>query len=312
MEILDAAHEVLSQARVELHYREIAKRIVSQKLFLPTAKDFGHVVGSRLCADTKSNGSASRFRHGSRGGLFRLASEQPADREAVTTVPRGPMKILGAVEHVLRSVGHPMTAKELAAEITSQKLFSSRSGKFENMVLGRVYQDTRDRVARGEKPRFVRLAGGAVGLVGMSTPSPASQAGAPATPMAPAGLRSLSPTQLEQLVGDLLSAVGYDRVVVTPATHDRGVDVEGHRPLDSGGTVAVKVQVKHWKAKVQAPDIQKIRGAAGPAECMVVTSGEFSAGAIKEANRPEMKMVRLIDGRHLESLLLQYGVPIAK
>lgn len=69
------------------------------------------------------------------------------------------------------------------------------------------------------------------------------------------------------------------------------------------------VQVKRWKTKnhVQAPVVQQVRGSLGTHEQgLIITTSDFSAGAKREAERPNAVPVALMDGDKLVELLAEY------
>ena len=75
------------------------------------------------------------------------------------------------------------------------------------------------------------------------------------------------------------------------------------------------VQVKRWKTKnhVQAPVVQQVRGSLGTHEQgLIITTSDFSAGAKREAERPNAVPVALMNGDKLVELLAEYQVGIRR
>jgi len=75
------------------------------------------------------------------------------------------------------------------------------------------------------------------------------------------------------------------------------------------------VQVKRWKTKnhVQAPVVQQVRGSFGTHEQgLIITTSDFSAGAKREAERPNAVPVALLNGDKLVELLAEYQVGIRR
>ena len=60
MNFLDAAHQVLQQAQEPLHFTEIARRALAQKLIITEGQTPDATMGSRLYVDTKKEGSQFR------------------------------------------------------------------------------------------------------------------------------------------------------------------------------------------------------------------------------------------------------------
>jgi restriction system protein len=311
MRILDALHDILLKAGKPLHYDELTKRAIAGG-WQPGGPTPENTVNSRLSTDIRKKGRNSRFVRAEPGvyGLRRRDSGQVSPGPSRdTSKARKKLSFLDAAEQVLReSGGKPMHyGKELWPAVEQRGLVDTSGQTPANTLYVQVLQDVSRRNARGLKQRFARYKGGYIGLAGGSGRGSEVTSRLGKTPTK--GLGSLKPEELESLVGELLTAMGYDQVRVTPATRDRGVDVSGQRPLEGGESLKVNVQVKHWKAKVQAPDVQKIRGASsGREECAIVTSSDYSAGAYREANRLDMKGVKLINGDCLMELLARYGV----
>jgi len=76
MNFLDAAHEILGQAKQPLHYSEIASRALAAGLLDTSGQTPEATMGSRLYVDTKRPGS--RFRRAGRG-VFALAPTQAGE-----------------------------------------------------------------------------------------------------------------------------------------------------------------------------------------------------------------------------------------
>jgi hypothetical protein len=75
------------------------------------------------------------------------------------------------------------------------------------------------------------------------------------------------------------------------------------------------VQVKRWKTKnhVQAPVVQQVRSSFGTHEQgLIITTSDFSAGAKREAERPNAVPVALMNGDKLVELLAEYQVGIRR
>jgi restriction system protein len=75
------------------------------------------------------------------------------------------------------------------------------------------------------------------------------------------------------------------------------------------------IQVKRWKPsnRVQAPEVQKVRGSLGTHEQgLIVTTSDFSTGARDEAARANAVPVALMNGEQLVALLAAYGIGVSK
>ena len=113
------------------------------------------------------------------------------------------------------------------------------------------------------------------------------------------------PIAFQWLVRALLIKLGYTDVIVSKASGDGGVDVRA--TLVGGGVARIRtcIQVKRQQS-VGAPVVQNIRGALSAHEAgLLVTSGQFTAGAIAEAKDPQKLPIALVNGGQLLELLLE-------
>ena len=69
----------------------------------------------------------------------------------------------------------------------------------------------------------------------------------------------MNPYKFEQLVGQLLEAMGYEQVEVTKASGDKGVDVIGQVQVGIT-TITEVVQVKRMQNTITRPYIDQLRG----------------------------------------------------
>lgn len=127
-----------------------------------------------------------------------------------------------------------------------------------------------------------------------------------------------SPTFFEELVVDLLVAMGYggslaDAGQALGKSGDGGVD--GLIKEDKLGLDAIYVQAKRWdptKHKVSRPDVQAFAGSLEGVRArkgVFITTSTFSAEAHDYVTRIEKKII-LIDGPHLTRLLFDHGVAV--
>lgn len=121
----------------------------------------------------------------------------------------------------------------------------------------------------------------------------------------------------EQLVLDLLLHMGYggnnkEMAVVTPASHDNGVD--GIIPEDALGLDKIYIQAKRYKeTTVDKTEIQQFIGALDEQKAskgVFITTSTFTKGAITTANKATKKIV-LINGRELANYMIEYNVGVS-
>lgn len=130
-------------------------------------------------------------------------------------------------------------------------------------------------------------------------------------------LFQMSPIGFEQLILDLLQAMGFGRGKaeykrLTPATGDGGID--GVINEDALGLDAVYIQAKRYakENKVSRPDIQRFVGSLtgeSATKGVFVTTSDFSKEAVAYIDRIQQRVV-LINGKTLSRLLIEYDVGV--
>jgi restriction system protein len=130
-------------------------------------------------------------------------------------------------------------------------------------------------------------------------------------------LAAVDPFRFEQIVLDLLVAMGYggslkEPAAVTRKTGDEGID--GIINEDRLGLDVIYVQAKRWKANVGRPDIQGFVGALAGKKAnkgIFITTSEFHDNATSYAEGLSHKVV-LIGGRRLAELMIEHNIGVAK
>ena len=126
-------------------------------------------------------------------------------------------------------------------------------------------------------------------------------------------LLGMEPAEFETLIGNLLSAIGFDSVEVTRYSGDGGIDVRGTLVVGEVIRTKMAVQVKRWKHNVHTPVIQQVRGSLGAHEQgLIITTSDFSSGARVEAERPDATPVALMNGDQLVDLLIENDIGIKR
>lgn len=125
-----------------------------------------------------------------------------------------------------------------------------------------------------------------------------------------AQVRAASPSFFEQLVVDLMIAMGYggsrkEAGRATQATGDDGID--GIIKEDKLGLDVIYLQAKRWSNTVHRPEIDKFIGALTRQRArkgVFITTSDFSVGAREAALSLDIKVV-LIDGTELARLMVE-------
>ena len=128
-----------------------------------------------------------------------------------------------------------------------------------------------------------------------------------------AHLATISPAEFEALIGRLLVALGFQEVLVTGRSGDGGIDVRGTLVVGDVIRTRMAVQVKRWKANVQAPIVQQVRGSLGTHDQgLIITTSDFSSGARTEAERVNAVPVALMNGEQLVRLLVEHEIGVRR
>ena len=125
-----------------------------------------------------------------------------------------------------------------------------------------------------------------------------------------AQVRTASPSFFEQLVVDMMIAMGYggsrkEAGSATQATGDDGID--GIIKEDKLGLDVIYLQAKRWTNTVHRPEIDKFIGALTRQRArkgVFITTSDFSVGAREAALSLDIKVV-LIDGIELSRLMVE-------
>lgn len=128
-------------------------------------------------------------------------------------------------------------------------------------------------------------------------------------------VKSCSPRFFEQLVVELLVAMGYggslaDAGKAIGRSGDGGID--GIIKEDKLGLDVVCIQAKRWERTVGRPEVQAFAGSMEGFRAkkgVLVTTATFSREATDYIDRIERKIV-LIDGPTLADLMIEYGLGV--
>jgi restriction system protein len=126
----------------------------------------------------------------------------------------------------------------------------------------------------------------------------------------------MDPYKFEELVVDLLSAMGYggskaEAARVTKKSGDQGID--GVINEDRLGLDVIYIQAKRWQAPVGRREIQSFVGALAGQQAhkgIFITTSTFGDNAVNYAASVAQKII-LIDGARLASLMIEYNVGVS-
>ncbi len=130
-------------------------------------------------------------------------------------------------------------------------------------------------------------------------------------------VKSMDPVRFEQLVLDLLLAMGYggsreEAAQVTKASHDEGID--GVINEDRLGLDVIYLQAKRWQQTVGRKEIQSFVGALAGQQAnkgVFITTSDFAKTAVQYARKVSQKVI-LIDGDRLAELMIQHNIGVSR
>ena len=127
---------------------------------------------------------------------------------------------------------------------------------------------------------------------------------------------NMDPYKFEQLVVDLLFAMGYggsreEAAKVTKASNDEGID--GTINEDRLGLDVIYIQAKRWKNDIGRKEIQAFVGALAGQQAskgVFITTSRFRSTAVEYAKTVIQKVI-LIDGDRLGELMIEYDIGVS-
>jgi restriction system protein len=126
-------------------------------------------------------------------------------------------------------------------------------------------------------------------------------------------LLAMKPDAFERLVQRMLRESGFIQVQVTGRSGDGGIDGKGIMRLGGLMSFHVLFQCKRYKGSVTPSQVRDFRGAmVGRADKgLLITTGNFTKDAVKEATRDGASPIDLIDGDALVDILKELGLGIS-
>jgi restriction system protein len=120
-------------------------------------------------------------------------------------------------------------------------------------------------------------------------------------------LAEMPPYDFQQLVADLLEAMGYHIVWVAPPGPDQGVDIiAATDPLGASGP-RIKVQVKRHQGRVSVDGIRSFMAVLGANDIgLFVNTGGFTSEAEREARTQEVRRLTLLNAKKLVDLWVDH------
>ena len=325
MSVLDAVVLVLETAGGPLHYRGITHRIIESSLWNTRSKNPEATVIAQLAGDIKKRGTDSRFiRTGpghyalNPGSSIKSTSGEQSRPTNQSDIGKANSKLsfTDAAERILSlsKALEPLHYRIITDRALEFGLIRTDSLTPSASMYSSLVSEIRRRENKGDKPRFVQHGRGLIGLaswlpVGVVDRIEDNNRNVRKSLLE--RVRNADADNFENLVGELLSAMGFEDVEVTSKNNDGGIDVRGTLVVGEAVRINMAVQAKRWSNNVLKPIVQQVRGALGAHERgLIITTSNFSSGAKEEANRQDAGPVYLINGEQLASLLAQYRIGI--
>ena len=312
MRVLDAVRRVLKEEGGPLHYKEITERILDQGLWETEGLTPWDTVNARLAVDVKERGEQSPF-YRAAPGVYGIRGSSTPEPE-----PGARMSFLDAAVAVLEEHAgqEPMHYREITRRALDLNLIETEGLTPEATMYASILTEIQRQNKRGELPRFEKLGKGYVGLTRwheQGLPYQIEVHNREVREHLMQRLGAIDPTAFEELAGELLAKIGFEDVVVTRAGGDGGIDVRGTLVVGDVIRTKMAVQVKRWRSNIQAPVVQQVRGSLGAHEQgLIITTGDFSAGARQEAEQPDKTPIALMNGEQMLSLLIEHDIGVVR
>jgi restriction system protein len=325
MDVKSAAIQVLQQVGTALHAKEITERIMAADLWCSEGKTPEATVSARLYSDIKNNGDKSPFvKVGQQTFALRDCAEIPSGAPAAVDKAPQPssanagFSFTDCAQKVLEAFGgkKPMHYREITEQALQNGWLVTGGKTPEATMYAQVITEIKRQQKRGECPRFVQHGRGYVGLsqwMGRGLAFQIEQHNHQVRKTLRERLIAMKPGEFEELISQLLAEMGFEMVEVSKLSGDGGIDVRGTLVIGDVVRIKMAVQVKKWKFKnnIQAPVVQQVRGSLGVHEQgLIITTSDFSSGAVKEANQANKTPIALMNGDQLVMLLMEYGIGV--
>lgn len=254
-------------------------------------------------------------------GVFALrawAPTNPQPQPTPTPAPPTHLSFTDAAEKVLDKYADrsPMHYRAITDKALELGLIATAGKTPEATLYAQIITEIQRRTRRGERPRFVRYGKGYVGLSkwkGTGLAFQIEQHNQHVRKKLIQQIGKMPPADFEALIGTLLAKLGFEDVTVTSFKGDGGIDVRGTMVTGDVVRTRMAVQVKRWKANVQSPTVQQVRGSPGAHEQgLIITTSDFSKGARAEAERADATPVALMNGEQLVKLLVENDIGIRR
>lgn len=120
-------------------------------------------------------------------------------------------------------------------------------------------------------------------------------------------LRSMHPYEFQELVADLLRAMGYHVSWIAPPGRDGGIDILAHTDPLAARPPRIKVQVKRQGQAVSCDGLRSFMALLGDGDVgLFVSTGGFTKDAAEEARTQEKRKITLLNLEVLFDLWVEH------
>lgn len=120
-------------------------------------------------------------------------------------------------------------------------------------------------------------------------------------------LHAMPPYEFQELVADLLRAMGYHVAWVAPPGKDGGTDILAHRDPLGATSPRIKVQVKRQSSAVSTDGVRSFLAVLGDDDLgLFVAAGGFTKDAAEEARSQEKRKITLLTLEQLFDLWVEH------
>ena len=328
--LLDSVYLLLQKSVSPMRPKELAAALIQRGMWQSQGKTPDATVGARIYEDIKKHGNQSRFIKAAEG-LFalnpnvKIELSDSGEKAGKAVKRKQPEKSAGSysfsdcAEKVLLhfSGNAPMHYRDITSKALELGWLKTEGLTPEASMYAQILTEIQRREKQGKIPRFEKLGNGMVGLTIWKSTGLERHIDSfndKQRKVLMERMMQLTPQDFEELITTLLSKMGFSEVSRTPYGGDGGVDVRGIMTVHDVIHIKLAVQAKRWKANVQSPVVQQLRGSLGTDERgLIVTTSNFSRGARDEARRTSSHTpIDLIDGDQLVSLLVEYNLGVRK
>lgn len=228
-----------------------------------------------------------------------------------------PLTFADAAEDVLKrhSKGAPMHYREITDLAVSDELIEPSGQTPAASMNVALRQDIKRKDLSGRDQRFRAHGRGMYSLAVADEPLGGAVHGknAEVRRQLRERLADLDPQLFEQVIGELLAAIGYEDVEVTKYVGDGGIDVRATLTVGGVTRVQTAIQVKRWARNVSGRTVRELRGALGPHERgLIITLSGFTKAAVEDATSQTRMPISLVDGDRLLDLLMEHDIGVIR